>query len=535
MAELRARAWILDEDLEFPEQSLPWLQDRPNVGLCISGGGTRSMCAAIGYLRGLHQLGLLERVRYLGAVSGGAWASVPYAFWERGPADDAELLGPLLDPSQLTREVLEAEIPATELSACATQSFQRALFDDIVDERPGAAWIGAVGEVFLAPFGLYDPSRPRCVSLDATTRDQLLARQDSSESLCAEDFALLRAGRPFPVIQSTLMGPSAAGELRQVEPISLQFTPLYVGCPTALDVELSYHRGETLRRRIGGGLIEPFAFGGMGPLTISGELADYSLAELDDARDLAFMLGTTSTAYAAAIQKLPELEANSGRVPAASCWPRRTDDGLETELWEIGDGGLIDNYGLLPLLQRGIDTAIVLVNSKLPVDLDYVPGQESYKDHIDAYLPALFGVCEDQDGLALGRNQVFPTSELGELVAALQAAKRAGDPLVVVREHELLDNEWWRIRGGRKLRVAWVYLERVARFEAQLPAETARAIVDGHRKLRVGPCKRFPNYETIGANFGDLVRLTPYQVKLLTGLCSWMVLDQRELFESLLR
>lgn len=33
--------------------------------------------------------------------------------------------------------------------------------------------------------------------------------------------------------------------------------------------------------------------------------------------------------------------------------------------------------------------------------------------------------------------------------------------------------------------------------------------------------------------FLELVQLTPYQARLLTQLCSWIVLDQREVFEGL--
>jgi hypothetical protein len=542
MPELRARAWMLGDTLEFPEWELPWLRRRPNVGVCLSGGGTRSLCAAIGYLRGLQELGLLERVRYLAGVSGGAWAAVPYSFWERGPADDAELLGPILAPQQLDDEVLEAELPATELAACATRDFRGALFDDLLQEGAGAAWIGAVGEIFLAPFGLWDRARPRSYSLDEATRSALLAPQPAEAGLRADDFALLRPNRPFPVIQSTLLGPTDNGELRRFDAVSLQFTPLYVGCPVNLEVELDYlGKGDGIgrssvrvQRMIGGGLIEPFAFGSAGPLEVSGAVHDYALGELQPTRELAFMAGTSSTAFAAAIQRVPELEAREQRrLPCAHCWPRSTDNGLETELWEVGDGGLIDNYGLLPLLQRGIETAIVLINTVQPLDLEYVPGQGSYKKRIDDWLPPLFGVCEDHEGLALARNQVFPSEELGELVAALQAAKRAGGPSVVMREHQLLDNAWWRIRGGRKLKVAWVYLDRVARFESLLPRETARAIRSGNRRPGLGPCQGFPNYDTIDQNFFELVQLTPYQVRLLTQLCSWIVLDQRELFESL--
>jgi hypothetical protein len=331
-----------------------------------------------------------------------------------------------------------------------------------------------------------------------------------------------------------LLGPSASGEVQRFAPVSLQFTPLYVGCPVRHEVELEYRFGVRVHRDIGGALVEPVAFGGDGPLEVRGAVGDYAFDGLASARELAFMAGTSSTAYAGVIQHIPELERNNARrVPLARCWPHHTDKGLESETWEIGDGGLTENYGLLPLLQRGVETVIVLINTETPLDLEYVPGQGSYKKHIDHYLPPYFGVYEETPGLALMHNQVFPTADFAELVTALQVAKRAGEPVVVVREHELLANDWWRIRGGRKVRVAWVYLDRVARFEAQLPADTARAIKMGNLKPQLGPCQGFPNYATIDQNFLGLVQLTPYQVRLSTQLMSWIVLDQREVFEGL--
>ncbi len=72
-----------------------------NVGLCFSGGGTRSMLATTGQLRALKALGLLEKARMTASVSGGAWAHVPFTFLPPERSDD-ELLGVLVpDPGAL--------------------------------------------------------------------------------------------------------------------------------------------------------------------------------------------------------------------------------------------------------------------------------------------------------------------------------------------------------------------------------------------------------------------------------------------------
>ena len=165
----------------------------------------------------------------------------------------------------------------------------------------------------------------------------------------------------------------------------------------------------------------------------------------------------------------------------------------------------------------------------------WAPGAKgSFQKAIDPYIPPMFGVHEERANIALHRNQVFPTQEFEGLVTALQAAKLDEGPVVVVREHELVDNEWWGIRGGRRVRVCWVYLERSPRFEAALPRMTARALELGNSGVRAGPFKDFPNYQTIGANPLSLVRFEPGQVRLLASYCAWSVLERRELFESVL-
>ncbi len=73
----------------------------PWAGVCISGGGSRSLAAVMGELRGLEALGVLPQIGWLSTVSGGTWAGTLFN-WAPAEISDAELLGPLeLDPSQL--------------------------------------------------------------------------------------------------------------------------------------------------------------------------------------------------------------------------------------------------------------------------------------------------------------------------------------------------------------------------------------------------------------------------------------------------
>lgn len=51
-----------------------------NVGLCLSGGGSRAIAFHLGCLRALHNRGILERIDVVSAVSGGAVIAAMYAY-----------------------------------------------------------------------------------------------------------------------------------------------------------------------------------------------------------------------------------------------------------------------------------------------------------------------------------------------------------------------------------------------------------------------------------------------------------------------
>ena len=53
------------------------LRSRPNLGICMSGGGMRAATCALGWYRGLHHLNLLQKARYISATSGATWTSLP--------------------------------------------------------------------------------------------------------------------------------------------------------------------------------------------------------------------------------------------------------------------------------------------------------------------------------------------------------------------------------------------------------------------------------------------------------------------------
>jgi len=88
---------------------------KDTLGLALSGGGYRSAIFSYGVLRGLHELGVLGRIDYISAVSGGSWIATPFAMAEnldyffRIPKDHANFVeegfeSMLVNPFRLMEE-----------------------------------------------------------------------------------------------------------------------------------------------------------------------------------------------------------------------------------------------------------------------------------------------------------------------------------------------------------------------------------------------------------------------------------------------
>jgi hypothetical protein len=89
-------------DFQFPEFAHPRYRPETHpIGVCFSGGGPLSASAAMGQMRGLAALGLIDQIGAISAVSGGAWFSTIFNYAPVSIAD-ATLLGEIIEPAAIT-------------------------------------------------------------------------------------------------------------------------------------------------------------------------------------------------------------------------------------------------------------------------------------------------------------------------------------------------------------------------------------------------------------------------------------------------
>ncbi|TQV88004.1 patatin-like phospholipase family protein [Aliikangiella coralliicola] len=149
-----------------------------NVGVCLSGGGSRALSSAMGQLRALKTLSnghgdLLSQTKAISTVSGGSWLGVTYAYLTDPAVTDDDYLNTYVDdPGQLVptkttghqlSETLD-ELPAGNAGENITSNFS------VIDIALQAFWLykfhgtpahmlwqTVIADNILKPYGLYTP------------------------------------------------------------------------------------------------------------------------------------------------------------------------------------------------------------------------------------------------------------------------------------------------------------------------------------------------------------------------------------------
>lgn len=84
----------------FPEKATLDAKNLPSTALSFSGGGATAFNIAMGILSVLNSADLIKNIRYIGGVSGGAWAASVYTY-AQNIKDDGVLLGPIVQPKDI--------------------------------------------------------------------------------------------------------------------------------------------------------------------------------------------------------------------------------------------------------------------------------------------------------------------------------------------------------------------------------------------------------------------------------------------------
>lgn len=537
---LDVKVWSTgDRDFGFPEQSDPDLRKRQDIGIAFSGGGTRSMGLSLGYLRAFGDMGLLARTRYFGAISGGSWATVPYC-WLPEDVPDHRYLGEAVPPAELTPARLAKLKPSDGIMArhISQSGLVLGVFGELAASLVGRSlalpkvpfldlqfglddidevWGRIIGQVFLRDLGLegdrYAAWRPRQVNgMVERNRTRL-----GGHRLEADDFFVQQNNRPFLCVNGAMNQDAALlpdeddTRWRPMGALSwdhIEFTPMYSGI----------HRRSSgrLQLPIGGGYCENIGLDTLAPVRQSdGQTMTVSPGLIHHRFSVQDIMAVSGAAPAYLMHALARwksvLPDNFGAFkifPKLRYWPVAGSGKPVTAERCFGDGGYVDNYGLIPLLKRKVRRIIVLVNTEVPLLADRTLLQrllrrEPTSDELlqellagrsgDTFMHTLFGVRTPaglsslsspsdflQPGRVLGREQgqVLESRDHAPLMRALFRAHVEGGPAAHLEEHVTVANELFGIEGGHRCKILWIYNDRSQRWFESLPVET-RHMIEG--------------------------------------------------------
>ncbi len=282
-----------------------------NVGVCLSGGGSRALSAGMGQLRALRHLrsddgvDLLSQTKAISTVSGGSWLGISFEY-QSGVTDDNFLNKYVENPYDLTQAEME-QLPPGNIGQQVTSNFSvpdiaaQALYYYTIKKTPAdMLWQTVIGKHILSPYALYKPvdngSPTQAFSYDNDAVHEILKLPNQNPELSAVPFVTLRSNAiPFFICNTAMFVLGAEpemGEYKYLAPV--QCTPFFtgiVGNPGGTDAN---------GKSPGGGGVTSFAFNSVlntvaAEAVIINEQRPWSIMDI---------VGTSSAAFAETLANL---------------------------------------------------------------------------------------------------------------------------------------------------------------------------------------------------------------------------------------
>jgi hypothetical protein len=544
---MRTRVFLSDPHPQYPELANPRYSPTSHpVGVCFSGGGPRAMSAGMGQMRALLRSPLYDLIGAISCVSGGSWFGSIFSY-TKATIDDEDLLGPITAPNTITLASAR-RMPRKRLAWGLTHNDNERITDVVTSEYLSGTPINRLyarmlNATLLSPFGI--DRVKRFFALDDASVAAILA---NNPELTASDFYKMRANRPYFIAGATQIYPTDEHLIMR----HFEYSPLYNGTPQL------FANGSP-KGAFGGGFVENFAFDSSAPqkpdaqglINVSAPLHRFTISDL---------MGSSGAAPGSVLDMLglPSLfaEFHYWAPGSAGATPDPT-----VRKMSIVDGGDLENTGIVALLQRQYPVIVVCVNTSTKMNQP-----DATYEGIDTQIAALFGYTpkvtrattevrsparslglQKAPALAMANVdaampnalkisipqqpiQVFPREDFAAVRDGLKNALKGGGVVYFASEHRIYDRNPFGIPpypNDGKVKVVWLYNERIAQWVSQLQPEVAR-FLDSKSKTEF--MANFPNYDTVEQNsdflgIKELLLLTPRQVNLLADMWTWAVMQ----------
>ncbi|WP_422367881.1 hypothetical protein [Pelagibius sp.] len=360
-----------------------------NVGLCLSGGGSRALTAGMGQLRALNYLttkkngpSLLSQVKAVSTVSGGSWLGVSFTYLSGRTSDTDFLNAYIANPHDLVPSkgssigVTLDKLPRGNMGVPSTSrlfsvpvlAVEAYILWKFFGTPANMLWQVLMGFHIMSEHNLYSPGAKALptslFSWDKKTLKQAVV--GPNPSLAKETAHLVASGagrtsRPYILCNTAMF--VKKGKTQLLAPV--QATPFFtgiVGTPDAVDAN---------GRKVGGGGVTSFAFNSA-LQSVSG--ADVTVAQARQ-WSLTDIVGASSAAFAGQLQQIindPLLLLKYLKEFAAEIWKWLKSHLSSADLAKV-DEARIQSFVKAPTLAEvAADTAIFDPGALIPA-YDYWP------------------------------------------------------------------------------------------------------------------------------------------------------------------
>jgi len=508
------------------------------VGVAFSGGGSRSLSCTLGQLRGLKQLGILDEVTAISAVSGGSWASSLYTYLPDSINDDNFLGAAVGSPGDLTL-LYHGEV-ATALDRFSPNNMGNAATNLGIIKMAARAvelyvegvpaedlWIRMIGEYVFEPFGLFDVSRPKFFTESLAWFENNI--KPNNPELSIEDFYIPKTGRPELIVNFNMAPQEGSNQL-----FPMESTQKMAG------ILPSYPKSNLNQTDIGGGYVDPLGYGSANQSSPSGD--KIRVAKPGNRFSVHTASGLSSAAFAETLLQAtkwpPEVQSI---VPEKYYWPVMNPS-QPSQKYHFADGGNLEDTAITALLRRKFGSIIAFVNGSTPIVWDetnqevvvseqiavlfgYQPKTKSSSNE-NEYLPWEPFPANYQPGDPLQKSsyatfaydRVFDPSMFLQFTQDLfEVYQKGGTTMWKMENVQVMDQPHLGIESYTLGKILWVVNMEVKDFNDQLKEEIKLELDAGD----LGEFPHFPYYETISQ-----LHLSTSQVNLLAHLSCWNVISE---------
>jgi len=553
---------------DYPEKSLLEKKTKTlNTAIGFSGGGSRAFIAAMGYLAGLRDLDLLKNIRYIGGISGGAWAAITFTYVQNISNDEIFLCS-IKSPENIKYNDLKImdtdcvrSLSSPEVIPIAFNAWKNGIVETIAE-----SWSYAISKTYLEPVGILPNIR---FSWDETTVNEIKLR---NKELNNEEFIIPKnKNRPFLIIGTALVGPSIGAPYTPDNRnyTMMEITPLYVGQLKNLDVTYNYSSfynnnnnqdsnnnkdkdiidGDIIKgihvKHIGG-IVEPYAFSRKGRSPLKGLSSDATtgVIHIPDPEiflDLQFSAGTVSYAPGSLFESYPIIAEPLSME--FDYWSPSLQSPESIKMM-YADGGSYSNIPLISFIQRRVSKVVLFFMSSVALKPfeDWDVENDPYSDNqITNDFSSFFGALSstrlhkyEERSFEYEKNQIFLTSDYITVIKGLQLAQQNGKGIIATFNLTTIENQWWGISAGICTEITFSYLGRLSKWESLLNKEMHNLVVpeenstDLSNVISHGPFKSFPHYFTEGGNINS------EKANLLADLAGWSILQNEDEFRRML-